>query len=434
MKIQLTSFDVREESDIALSEYLAKRAASLAGLKVQEQLRFASAVREVTCNVVEHANGGNVIFNWQKNGRANLEAVISDGGKGIKSLEKILLRDPRDQGGLGLGLVHARRVCDDFEIITGARGTTVTLRKTLSESAEAPAPSTLRDWKKQLQPATPPAALDLTRNGNHHLRSLTDACEEQETIMKQQATEISELKQRLQKHQANMKDFTHTVSHDLRTPLTSLGLSLSLVDMDEIPEAERSNIQIAARSAKRLETMIKGLLEMLEMHNPARHEIKRIDLAALVDQTIQVGTRGLAENSFHFDVQTEPGLSIVYNTPFLENIFSHLISNSVKFRRDEPLVVQINIKPAEDGLHVHYRDNGSGIDLVTNARKMFTPFSRFTTESDGKGNGLYMIKTMVEYNGGTVQVESEVGKGTTFMLDLVSYKAETEEEPAAKTA
>jgi signal transduction histidine kinase len=424
MKIQLTSFDIRSESDIALSHHLAKHVASLAGFNLTDQIRFATAVCEITCNVIEHADSGNAIFNWQMNGHAGIEAVITDRGAGIKSLDKILKRDPARHKGTGLGLVHARSLCDHFDISTGDSGTTVVLQKTFAGDYVAPGQSTIKKWQKQLKEDSTPLTLECLKQTNHHFRELTEECKRKEEKIRQQADEITAFKSRAQQHEKNMKEFSHTVSHDLRTPLTSLGLSLSLIDMDEIPELERSNIQIAARSAKRLETMIKGLLEILAMHNPSREVIKRIDIQPLVQKTITEVTQGLEETSYHFSVSIAKGLSIVYNEPFLEGIFSHLLTNAVKYRREVPLQVGLNIEPTQEGIRIRYQDNGAGIDLVTNARKLFAPFSRFTTESDGKGNGLYMIKTMAENNGGSVQLESEVGTGTKFMIDLVAYKEE----------
>ena len=68
-----------------------------------------------------------------------------------------------------------------------------------------------------------------------------------------------------------------------------------------------------------------------------------------------------------------------------------------------------------------FKDNGEGIDLEKFGSRLFTPFTRFNTEQEGKGIGLYIVKKMIEKNGGKIEVESEIGKGTTFIIYLREY-------------
>lgn len=72
---------------------------------------------------------------------------------------------------------------------------------------------------------------------------------------------------------------------------------------------------------------------------------------------------------------------------------------------------------------ISFKDNAEGIDMERNGSRLFTPFIRFNQEQEGKGIGLYLIKKMIEKNGGRLEVESEKGRGSTFTIYLKEYPA-----------
>jgi two-component system CheB/CheR fusion protein len=71
---------------------------------------------------------------------------------------------------------------------------------------------------------------------------------------------------------------------------------------------------------------------------------------------------------------------------------------------------------------IRIEDNGLGIDLQKYGNSLFEPFKRLTTQGEGSGLGLHLVKTMVEHNGGLIQVKSEPGIGTSFTLYLKEYE------------
>ena len=89
----------------------------------------------------------------------------------------------------------------------------------------------------------------------------------------------------------------------------------------------------------------------------------------------------------------------------------NLVSNPIKYRATRPLAISIHTETTSRGLRLTCSDNGMGIDLAKNGGSLFKPFRRFTTTSEGKGIGLYIIKTMVENNGGSVQFKAKPAKG-----------------------
>ena len=96
---------------------------------------------------------------------------------------------------------------------------------------------------------------------------------------------------------------------------------------------------------------------------------------------------------------------------------SNLISNAIKYRhQDRPPIITIQTKKTETEICLSISDNGMGIDLNAFKEKLFKLYNRFHFHIEGKGMGLYLVKTQITAIGGRIEIESEVDKGTTFKV------------------
>jgi len=104
---------------------------------------------------------------------------------------------------------------------------------------------------------------------------------------------------------------------------------------------------------------------------------------------------------------------------YLYSIFYNLILNSIKYRQrsKSPLIV-IRSRLHEGKIQLTFTDNGKGINLDNHGKQLFRLYRRFDTTVEGKGLGLFMVKTQVESLGGTISVKSEIEKGTQFIIEL----------------
>jgi len=102
---------------------------------------------------------------------------------------------------------------------------------------------------------------------------------------------------------------------------------------------------------------------------------------------------------------------------YMHSIFSNLISNSIKYRKpDEEPYIEINSRKEEGKIILTFKDNGLGIDLTTKSDKIFGLYNRFHSHVEGKGMGLFMVKTQVEALGGIITATSELNKGLEFTI------------------
>ena len=104
----------------------------------------------------------------------------------------------------------------------------------------------------------------------------------------------------------------------------------------------------------------------------------------------------------------------------MRSIFYNLISNSIKFRKPElSPVIEIKSRRHKDMIELTFRDNGIGIDLEKKNNQIFGLYKRFHPEyAEGKGMGLFMVKTQVETLGGRISIQSKVGEGTEFKMEF----------------
>lgn len=121
--------------------------------------------------------------------------------------------------------------------------------------------------------------------------------------------------------------------------------------------------------------------------------------------------------------QLDEDISIKYPSAYLKSIISSLLDNSIQYRQDnQDLVIKITLYRAATGEAVlRVQDNGIGIDLTRYSSSLFQPFRRFTGKGTGQGLSLHLVKTMVEKNGGDIQLESSMGEGTTVTVFLKDY-------------
>jgi len=105
--------------------------------------------------------------------------------------------------------------------------------------------------------------------------------------------------------------------------------------------------------------------------------------------------------------------------PYLYSIFFNLISNSIKYRRQEVhSIIEISSRLQKNKIELIFTDNGMGIDLKKNAGQIFGLYKRFHSNIEGKGMGLFMVKTQVETLGGKINVSSEENSGTEFKIEF----------------
>jgi two-component system NtrC family sensor kinase len=230
-------------------------------------------------------------------------------------------------------------------------------------------------------------------------------------------------------------DFVHTVSHDLRSPLTSiLGYTELLERAGTLSEQQREFVQRIQSSVQNITTMVNDLLDLgrIEAGFDSRRELVKLD--AIIRYTLdsldlQVSTKKI---DLSIDIPALPALK--GNPIRLRQMLDNLISNAVKYT---PVGgnVWINVESEGQQIIIEVKDTGPGIPPADQPY-IFDKFYRASnvpTGTPGSGLGLAIVKSIVEGHQGRIWVESTVGQGTKFVVVLPAYLGEQPTQPIKHT-
>ena len=221
----------------------------------------------------------------------------------------------------------------------------------------------------------------------------------------------------------DLEQFAYIISHNLRAPVANIiGLSYRLQKIG-LPDELRSQIGAGlSTSVAKLDEVIRDLNDILKIRQKVDESKQLIKLASFVSD-IHLSIEKMIENEkaviyWNFTEAEE----IVAIKSYLHSIFYNLISNSLKYRQlTVPPIIKITSHKVNGKIVLLFEDNGIGIDLSTAGEHVFGLYKRFHTDrAEGKGMGLYMVKTQVESMGGKISVNSEVNVGTQFRIEFNS--------------
>lgn len=221
----------------------------------------------------------------------------------------------------------------------------------------------------------------------------------------------------LLKSNADLKQFSYITSHNLRAPLSNIEAILSIIDYSTLDTTTAEMLKMLNISGKQLTKTIEDLTKILVIKNNVNAERHTIRLPDAFIHLSNIFSSALKEAGAEvFSDFTDP--EIDFNETYLESILINLFSNAIKYRSpDRNLVIHASSKCDDNGNTIfRFSDNGTGIDVIRHKDRLFGLYQRFHDTTDGNGLGLYIIKSQIEALKGTIEIESELDKGTTFII------------------
>jgi signal transduction histidine kinase len=229
--------------------------------------------------------------------------------------------------------------------------------------------------------------------------------------------QIRSKNEQLAKANSELDRFVYSASHDLRAPLSSI---LGLIKVYELSQSEEEKKQAVWLIQDRVYKLDNFISEILDYSRNARLELKneKIKTITLVQEVIEGLRYSKNFEKVTFDIPKSE--DEVYSDPErLKVILNNLLANSVKYRdpakKESFVKVLFSRKGTSWSLEV--QDNGIGIQ-DEHHKKIFDMFYRAHENSEGSGLGLYIVKEVVERMGGTVEVRSMHGQGSTFVVSF----------------
>lgn len=217
-----------------------------------------------------------------------------------------------------------------------------------------------------------------------------------------------------------LEQFGYITAHNLRAPVARvLGLT-NLINHDgfSMPR-DKEILEKLEFNAKDLDTVIRDLNDILQIRKGLHSTFQMIDLKERLEKTKRILKDKINESGIVI-TETFDGETSFFSVPaYIESILYNLISNAIKYRSPErEPKLDIRSTRTESHLSLSIEDNGIGIDLNRQRDKVFSLYQRFHQHVEGKGLGLFLVKTQVETLNGKIEIESEVNKGTRFHIEF----------------
>ncbi len=216
----------------------------------------------------------------------------------------------------------------------------------------------------------------------------------------------------------DLKQFSYITSHNLRGPIANLlGLSALLDDFKVEDETLQQILAGIKKATHMFDDIIKDLTKVLNVKDHVSIPQEELTLKAAIEKGIAQNETMIIETDVKIETDLEKVSFVKFNKAYLESIFFNLISNSIKYRSPSRKL-KITIVSENDNGHVviRFTDNGLGLDVNLYKERLFRLYQRFHDHSEGKGLGLFLVKSQMEALNGSIDIESKVGSGTTFIL------------------
>ena len=438
--LPLTTMDLAGEGDVVAARQRARHLAALLGFGVQDQSRIATATSEICRNAVRYAGGGRCEFLLDDGPRAALVVRTADEGPGIRNLEEVLAGRYQSATGMGLGIVGARRLVDQFTIESApGRGTQVLFAKELpgfappgarspayiaTQLARTPLPGAEEEVRQADRELL--RAIGELRARNEDLEQIRGELEETNRGVVALYAELDQRADSLRKATELKSRFLSNMSHEFRTPLNSIqSLARIVLDGSEGPisDGQRKALLLIRKSAVDLTEMVNDLLDLAKIE--AGKIVVRpseFDLAHLLGSLRGVLRPLLTDNSpVQLVFDPPPDLPpLLTDEGKVTQIVRNFASNALKFTdRGE---VRVGVRQDAPGTVTFYvSDTGIGI-APEDQERIFEEFTQVDgahqRKTKGTGLGLPLSRKLAEMLGGEVRVESALGQGSTFSLRI----------------
>lgn len=262
-------------------------------------------------------------------------------------------------------------------------------------------------------------AAKVIANGNFEERVMVDRNDE----LGELAESFNHMAESLQAHEKVQRDFIANISHDLRSPLTSMqGFLTAMLDGTVPVEKQGKYMKIVLEETQRLSRMTQSIVELSRAQSSAiLLEESDFDINGLIRMNIEMLEPQLAEKNVHIQAMYAEEETLVHgDMDKISRVLQNLIGNAAKFSPENG-TIEVETTLKEKKVLISVKDEGPGIS-AEDQKYVFDRFYKTDTtrnkDKTGSGIGLAIVREFLQAHGETITVKSEEGKGATFAFSL----------------
>lgn len=214
-------------------------------------------------------------------------------------------------------------------------------------------------------------------------------------------------------------DFTHIISHNIRSNTSNMSMIMDLIDDTQDSDEKLEYLRLLRESTNKLSETIFYLNETINIQLGSKDRKVRLNVKTTIENML-LGINGIIKREqAAITINVPEDLEIRTLPSYFESIMFNLVTNAIKYKSPERAPqIEITARKAGTKIAISVKDNGLGIDLNRNKNKIFGMYKTFHVHPDAVGLGLFMSKNHVDALGGTITVESVPNQGSTFKVML----------------
>jgi len=435
----ILTLNVDTEFDVIAARQRARQIAGACGFGSVDQARIGTVVSELARNIFNYAGAGSVSFSAEGAvAPQHLSITFSDRGPGIADVGHVLSGSYRSNSGMGVGLLSARRLMDQFEITSDASGTCITVGKRFPAQTGFVSADGFAPLVAQFETLPNHAALSEARHQNRELADALSALQARQEELQLVSTRLEERNRNiealndllddkaaaLQKADRSKDEFLATLSHELRGPLSAAAMAASML-LPEGVTSQRANQmgELIRRQVTHMSRLVEDLLDVSRVSRGlVQLEKAPVELADVIAAALEQ-VQSAANQKRHRIEQAAgmPSLLVLGDRTRLIQVVSNLLTNAIRYT-DSGGIIHVFLEKRGRMAALRITDNGMGIapDLMPRLFDLYVQAERSADRTGGGlGLGLALVKNLVEAHDGTVTAHSPGdGHGSTFTVLL----------------
>ncbi|HEY9045921.1 MAG TPA: ATP-binding protein, partial [Ohtaekwangia sp.] len=247
---------------------------------------------------------------------------------------------------------------------------------------------------------------------------LMELSNELERKVDDRTKDIQLLNQDLLEQNVQLEQFSFITAHNFRGPVARIKGLTELLSQRELSKEDLNSFLVHMKSSVNdLDEVTKDLNKILSIKKTSPDFFEEVELKPVLDKALMLLEEEIRTSGIFVDVTKFEFHTIRGSKSYTQSIFYNLIQNAIRYSRPKAgPFIKITCTIVGSQVRIQFIDNGIGIDLKLAMNKIFRLYQRFTYNSNGRGLGLFLVKTQVDIMGGEISVESSLGEGSVFTI------------------
>lgn len=239
------------------------------------------------------------------------------------------------------------------------------------------------------------------------------------TLQKEREQQLTNTLEIVSAQNSRLLNFAHIVSHNLRSHAGNFATLLQIINEEQTDEGKSETFHHLNSTSDALTATIGHLNDLVNIHIGVNHQSEMLNINDYLNKVLVILREEIAANQVIITNQIPASATVQFNPAYLESILLNFTTNAIKYSSPDRLPhITYSLEQSDEVKSLLIKDNGLGIDLEKHGARLFGMYKTFHNNPAARGIGLFITKNQIESMGGSVEIDSKEGCGTTFKINF----------------